>query len=322
MIDRRTFVAVLANAVGAPVALAQSAAKRPIVAFISAVGRNADHVAAFEAGLRESGLEQGRHFDVVERYADGDLGKMGRQIDELAGLGPAVFVAAGDVVMRAIQERSPKVPIVVAVMANYGNVVLGGSVARPPGNITGFSNLSAELAAKRLDIFREAIPALDQVVVLVNLAMENEAPAAYRNAGDSLGIKVRLLPVQVDMDFTAALREAKSDGARGVIVYRNFMFETVRWKLVSAIVSTGMPSMFEERFFVDMGGLFSYSTNLTDLFRRSGGYTAKVLTGTSVNELPIQLPAKFEFVVNLKAALALGITVPQSVQIRADEVIE
>jgi putative tryptophan/tyrosine transport system substrate-binding protein len=311
MIDRRTLLTMAAAATTAPAVRAQSTPKRPIVGLISAVGRNVEQMTAFEAGLRENGLEPGRHLDIVERYAEGNIEKMRRQIQELAGLNPAVFVTAGDNAMRLIQERTPKVPIVVAVLGNYGNV-------------TGFANLSAELATKRLDILREVVPGLDHVVLLVNPNIVNPTgqPDAYRNAADSLRMTIRMLPVRPGMDVSAAIHDARDGGARGIVVYRNFLFETVRAEIAAAIASARLPSMFEERFFVDMGGLISYSTNLADLFRRSGGYVAKVLAGTTPGDLPVQLPSKFELVVNLKAAQALGLAIPPRLLVLADEVIE
>ena len=323
MIDRRVLLALGMSVVVMPASLAR-AGQRPKIGFVSAVQRNAEHFAAFEAGLRESGLEPDRQLEILERYADGDLATVRRQIDELAGLGIAVFVTAGDNAMRLIRERAPKVPIVVAVLGNYGNVVLGGSISRPPGNVTGFANLSAELAAKQLDMLREIAPGLNSVAMLVNPNIANPTgqPDAYHNAAQSLGMTIRTLSVRPGMDLVAALREAKIAGAQGVVVYRNFLFETMQVEIAAAIAAVGLPSMFEERFYVDMGGLISYSTNLADLFRRSGSYVAKILAGTSPSELPVQLPSKFELVVNLKTAKTLGLEIPPSILLRADEVIE
>jgi len=322
--DRRTLLALAGSAAAMPSLSAQSG-RKPKIGFVSAVRRNSEQIAAFEIGLRESGMQPGRSFEILERYADGNLERMRSQIDELAGLDMAVFVTAGDNALQAIQERAPEVPIVAAVLSNYGNVVLGGAINRPPGNVTGFSNLSAEMAVKRLDFLRKIVPGLDQVVVLVNprtISRGGRQAEAYVNSAQSLKISVRLLPLGSRAELSAALRKARGEGAGGVIVFRNFLFETRRDEIMAAIAAAELPSMFEERFYVEMGGLISYSTDLVDLFRRAGGYVAKVLGGTPAGELPIQLPTKFEMVVNAKTAKRLALTLPNDVLVSADEIIE
>ena len=324
MMDRRTLLALAASALAAPPLAAQSG-QRPKIGFVSAVDRNPQHYAAFETGLRESGMEPGRSLEILERYAGGSLERLRSQIDELAGLGTSVFVTAGDNAMQAIQERAPDVPIVAAVISNYGNVVLGGSINRPPGNVTGFSNLSAEMAVKRLDLLRKVVPGLDKVVILVNprtISRGGRQAEAYVNSAQSLKIAVRLQPLGSRVELGAALRKARGEGAGGVIVFRNFLFETRRDEILAAIASAGLPSMFEERFYVERGGLISYSTNLVDLVRRAGGYAARVLAGTPASDLPIQLPTKFEMVVNAKAAKGLGLSLPNEILVSADEIIE
>jgi putative tryptophan/tyrosine transport system substrate-binding protein len=324
MMDRRTLLLGGCGALTASTLHAQTPPRRPLVGFVSAVGRNAGHVAALEQGLREAGVEPGRTIDIAERHADGDLARMKGHIDELVKSGASVFVTAGDNAMRLIQDSAPRVPIVVAVLGNYGNVVIGGSLSRPPGNVTGFSNLSAELAAKRLDILREIVPGLTRVALLVNRQIANSTgqPEAYRNGARSLGIDLREVTVEQGNDIVVALAEAKAAGARGVVVYRNFLFETRHKGVLAAIAAAGLPSMFEERFFVEGGGLISYSTNLVDLFRRSGGYVARILAGARPGDLPIQLPTRFELVINGKTANALGLTIPPTLLAFADEVIE
>jgi putative tryptophan/tyrosine transport system substrate-binding protein len=324
MIDRRTLLLGGAGVAAAAAAPAQTPPRRPLVGFVSAVGRNAEHVAALEQGLREAGVEPGRSVVIAERHADGDLARMKEHIAELAKAGASVFVTAGDNAMRLIQESAPAASIVVAVLGNYGNVVIGGNINRPPGNVTGFSNLSAELAAKRLDILRELVPGLNHVALLVNRlnASTSGQQEAHRNGARSLGTGLYEVPVDKSNDLVAALAEAKAAGVRGVVVHRNFLFETRQKDILAAIAAAGLPSMFEERFFVDGGGLISYSTNLVDLFRRSGGYVARILAGAKPSDLPIQLPTRFELVINGKTANTLGITIPPTLLTLADEVIE
>ena len=324
MIDRRALLLAGCSGMVATRLCAQAPVRRPLIGFVSAVARNEEHSAAFEKGLRAAGLEPGQHVEVAERHAAGNLSLMQQHIDELVKLGTAVFVTAGDNAMRLVQERQPSAPIVVAVLGNYGNVVIGGSISRPPGNVTGFSNLSAELATKRLDILREIAPGLARFALLVNrqVASPTGQPDAYRNGAQSIGMTLREVTVDKDNDLADALREAKTGDVQGVVVYRNFLFEIRRADITAAIATAGLPSIFEERFFVEMGGLVSYSPSLPDLFRRSAGYVAKILAGANPSDLPIQLPTRFELVINGRTAKDLGLTIPPTLLTLADEVLE
>jgi putative tryptophan/tyrosine transport system substrate-binding protein len=259
----------------------------------------------------------------VERYARGDLKLMRDQISELLAEGASVFLTAGTNAARAIQELSNTASIVVANLDAFETAGVT-SINRPPGNVTGFATLGAELVLKRLEFLREMITGLQRVIILWNPTNGTHPLylAAIKKSPESLRFDLRPLPVAASMDLEAALRIERVTGAQAVIALRDFSFETKRAEIVHAVTAAGLPSAFDERMFVDLGGLMSYSPSHPDLFRRSAEYVLKIIDGAKPTDLPIQLPTKFELVINLKTAKALGLDVPWFLQQRADEVIE
>lgn len=200
---------------------------------------------------------------------------------------------------------------------------LVASLARPGGRATGLSALDADLYAKRLQIFAEAIPSLKRVAVIWNPESLN-APAlsaSILSAGASLGIAIDLVPLHSFQDV-AAIERAAAQGAGGFFVVRDFVIESVGDQIIARSTAALLPTMFPDRDFVDAGGLMSYGPSLPDLFRRAADYVDKILRGANPGDLPVKQPVKFELVVNRKTAKALGLTIPQSMLARADDVIE
>jgi putative ABC transport system substrate-binding protein len=307
----------------APCAPARAQQALPIVGFISAVGRTDRHIEAFHQGLIEHGRQPGRHVRIEERYADGDLERLRRQIAELIGLGTRVFVTAGDNAMLLIQAQAPQAAVVVAAAGNYGNLTLGGSISRPGGNVTGFALLSADLSAKRLQLLRDIMPALRRVSVLVNPTAPSAPPVeAYRSGAASLGIEVRVLEVTAGLDLTAAFATERAAGSDAIVAYRNYLFESRHDEIIRALAVSGLASAFEERFYVRAGALMAYSVLLPDLFRRAAGKVVKILDGARPADLPVELPTRFDLTVNARTAKALSLTIPPAILIAADEVIE
>jgi putative tryptophan/tyrosine transport system substrate-binding protein len=323
-IGRRKFLATLGAAAAWPLAArAQQRSGVPAVAFISAASRNPSLIEAFERGLREQGRIPEQTIRIVERYARGDLNLMRDQISEVLGEGASVFVTAGANATRAIQELSNTASIVVANLDSFEAAGVT-SINRPPGNVTGFATLGSELVLKRLEFLREMITDLQRVIILWNPSNATHPLylAAIKKAPESLRFDLRPLPVAASTDLEAALRIERAAGAQAVIAFRDFTFETKRAEIVHAVMAAGLPSAFDERMFVDLGGLMSYSPSHRDLFRRSAEYVVKIIDGAKPTHLPIQLPTKFELVINLKTARALRLDVPLQLQQLADEVIE
>lgn len=323
-LSRRSFNLCLgAGVIAGPAAAIAQQSDLPIIGFVSAVGPSERHINAFLQGLADYGRRPGKHVRVEERYADGDVARLNAHIAELIRLGTRVFVAAGDNAMKLIQEQSPTAPIVVAAASNYGSLTMGGSISRPGGNVTGFALMSADLAAKRLQLLREIMPDLKLVTGLVNpTSVSAQSLEAYRNGARALGIEVRELAVTPTLDLDAAFRAEKAAGSRAIVAYRNFLFETRQADITAAVAASGLGSMFEERFYVKAGALMAYSVSLHDLFRSAAVHVVKILDGARPADLPIELPTRFELTVNQKTATALGLTIPPSILIRADEVIE
>ena len=326
MMDRRAFAALLAGGLaGLPrSAAAQAGNAAPTVGFMALASREASFFEAFEAGMREQGRMPGRNVRVEERYGGGSQDGMREQIASLLAAGTRVFVAGGGNVSRMIQAQSREVAIVVASLDSLEVSGVAGTIARPAGNVTGFATLRDELVEKRLELLREMLPRLKQVVAVSNpknLGQPHFFAAARRAAGMQ-GLELAIAEVARTEDAAAQLKQARAAGAEAALFSRDFMFETFRAEMVAAANGAGLASVFDEGAFVALGGLLSYSPNRPDLFRRAAGYVVKILDGAKPSDLPIQQPTRFDLIVNLKTAKALGLTVPQTILVRADEVIE
>lgn len=322
MIGRRKLLAALASSAALPRAV--RAQSLPIIGIVSLATRSSRHIEAFVNGLTELGRVPGKHLQIEERYAAGDVSRLKDHIAGLLKLGTSIFLATGDNAMLIVQEQAPNAAIVVAPAGNYGNLTMGGTISRPGGNVTGFALLSADLAAKRLQLLGEVVPGTKRVTVLsspqsVTPPLQIEA---YRNAGQALGIEVRLLPIMPENDLVAAFAAEKAAGTQAIVGFRNFRFEARQSDITMALTTSALPSMFEERFYVKAGGLMAYTVDLSDLLRRAAGYVVKILDGAKPSALPIELPSRFELIINRTTVSALGLTIPPAILIRADEVIE
>lgn len=323
---RRTFVLAAASAalVRPGPAGAQGSSIVPIVGFIALASRDNAQIEALELGFRENGLVQGTSFRLVARFGNGDPERSRRDIAELIRQGTIVFITGGPNIARLIQSQSQNAAIVVASMESLEAAGFTGTIPRPQGNVTGFATLAAELLAKRLALLSEIVPGLNRVVMIGHPQNSNHAPmmAAFRAAAARLSIEPMVVEMVKIDDVGQLLGQAKASGARAVLFIRDYLFESNREKLAAAVQGAGLPSSFDEAAFVHLGGLMCYGPNRPDLFRRAAGYGVKILAGAKPTDLPIQQPTKFELVINLKAASALGLTVPTSLLARADEVIE
>lgn len=298
------------------------ASKRPIIGFVSAVGPREGHIESFRQGISEQG-RRGEDVQIEERYAEGDLTRMKAQIADLIAMGTRIFVTAGDNAMLLVQAQDPSAAVVVAAAGNYGNLTMGGSISRPGGNVTGFAVLSADLAAKRMQLLRDIVPGMQTISVLLNPASPSAFPLeAYRNGANALGLVTRVVSVMPEVDLVTAFQGEREAGSQGVLCYRNFLFESRQADIIAALSASRLPSCFEESFFVKSGALLSYSPSLPDLFRRSAAHVVKILDGVRPADIPIELPTRFEIAINLKTARALQLEVPTSILFRADDVIE
>ncbi len=328
MIDRRKIlIAGTAALVVWPLSspLAQTAGKVPVVGYLSAASRNEAFTRAFRQGLADLGYVEGRTIVIEERYAGGDPGRFPELIEDLLSRNVAVFITGGGNVTRAVLKRTTRVPIVVIAIADPSQLAGAvASLARPGGAVTGFASLSYDLHVKQLELLREIVPRLSMVAFLARPPASTTAQVDLANverAARTLGMTIRRIDVTTAERLKPLLQTARDDGARALLVDRDFVIESMRDDIVRAARAARLPAAYEQRAFVEAGGLLSYGTSFIDLYRRAAAYVDKILKGANPGDLSVEQPTKFELVINLKTAKALGLTIPQSLLLRADEVI-
>jgi putative ABC transport system substrate-binding protein len=241
---------------------------------------------------------------------------------ELIRLPVDVMVTDGQKSAVVAHEATRTILIVMEIVGDPLAAGVTGSFAHPGGNVTGFTLLSVELSAKRLEVLKEPLPAILRVVALWNPA----SPASHRQAAGegarTLGVELRTIEVTAPDEISGGFAAAVADGAEGLVVLPDAMFWNHRGQIVALAAQHRIPAIYDAREYADDGGLISYGPNGLDNFRRAAGYVDKVLKGANPGDLPIQQPTKFELVVNLKAAKALALTIPPAILAREDEVIE
>ena len=325
----RPIVAALLLAVAAagPPADAQQAPKTAKIGILSATtpAALAPSVEAFKQGLRELGWVEGKSFVLEVRYGEGKVERLSELARELVAFKMHVIVTPADLSIAAIKRETQTIPIVMALSSDPVGAGFVASLARPGGNITGLSNISPELSGKRVELLREAVPGLSRLALLWNPEVRG-AVLDYKEAASaarSLRVEVQSVEVSRAEDLDRAFSTITSWRAQALMLPGiNPVGFANRAQIVSFAQRNRLPSMFPTKEYVDSGGLMSYGPSLVDLFRRAAGYVDKILKGAKPADLPVQQPTKFELVVNLKTAKALGLTLPQSLLRRADEVIQ
>jgi putative tryptophan/tyrosine transport system substrate-binding protein len=278
----------------------------------------------FRQGLHELGYVEGQNIVVEVRAAEGHYDRLSDLAVELVHLKSDVIVVDGTMAVVAAKRATTTIPIVMAVAANPVESGLVSSLARPGGNITGNSALSVDLAGKRLALLKEAVPKAQRVAILSNPG----APAhgiilpEGLGAARTLGLLIQHLEVSTAPDLDGAFATALAHHADAIFVLDDPMFRSNRERIVGLAAKSRLPAMYGNRHFVDVGGLMSYGPSLPDLFRRAATYVDKILKGAKPADLPIEQPSKLVLVINLKTAKALGLNLPQSVLVRADQLIQ
>ena len=306
---------------------AQQPTKIPRIGYLSAgsASANAVRYEAFLQGLREVGYVEGRNIVVEFRHAEGKLDRLSALADELVRLKVDVIVTGGGGgATRAAKEATKTIPI---VMAGDVDPVGQGSVtslARPGGNITGLSTLTPEISGKRLELLKEIVPKLSSVAVLgtstgpstARLLQEVEPVAG------AFGVKLQFLDIRSAKDVETAFRAATKGRAEGILVLTGPVINAQRKQIADLAAKSRLPAIYPFPEYVDAGGLMSYSASIADLYRRAGTFVDKILKGANPGDLPVEQPTKFEFIINLKAAKQIGLTIPPSVLAQADKVIK
>jgi len=307
---------------------AQQPKKNPRVGYVSGSGDASNPgplVEAFRQGLRDLGYLEGKNILVEYRYAEGKLERIPGLALELVQLKVDVVVVAALPAVRAVKKATKTIPIVMVTGQDPVATGLVDSLAHPGGNITGLTRLTGELRGKRLELLKEVIPRMSRVGVLVDANMTELASAFndYETAARALKIQLQSLEVRSpNPDFEGAFQAAAKARVSALITINTSLLNRHPKRIADLAIKNRLPSMYEESDSVEAGGLMSYASNDAWNFRRAAYYVDKILKGAKPADLPIEQPTKFEFVINLKTANALNLTIPQSVLFRADKVIK
>jgi putative ABC transport system substrate-binding protein len=326
---RRNFIAAGVAALGtmAEQSFAQQpGGKMPRVGILTPADNDRTPIfEAFKQGLHELGYVEGRNIVFEFRFGRGDYTHLPPLAAELVALPVDVIVTDGGVtVVRIATEATKQIPIVMGAGPDLVSVGLASSLSRPGGNLTGFTLMGTELNAKRLDLFRSAFPNVSALAVLVNPSSAGSASSLRQSeeAARAIGLHIVTRVEPGTPEAWRALTPSVFADATGVVVLSDAMFWNHRQAIIALVNAARLPAMYPEREYADDGGLMAYGPSVPDNFRRAAGYVDRILKGAKPADLPIQEPVKFEFVVNLKTAQSLGLTIPQSLLAFADEVIE
>ena len=278
-------------------------------------------------GLRDLGYVEGRNVVIEIRDAEGEAERLPALAAELVALKVDVIVAPNTPQALAAKQATRTLPIVFSFVADPVASGLVTSLARPGGNVTGLSSLTPELVGKRLELLTQAVPGVSRVAVLWQPGFQGERTEKDMLKGAdvaarALGVRLQFVEAQGPADFDRAFSDMTRARAGALTVLGSTMFISERRRLVDLAAKNRLPAVYARREYVDAGGLMSYGSNIADLFRRAATYVDKILKGAKPADLPVEQPTKFELVINLKTAKALGLTIPPSLLGRADQVIE
>jgi len=331
VIDRRTFLAGTgAVLLAAPLAAeAQQAAKVPRIGYLGNYppGAFPQNYEAFLKGLRDLGYVEGRNLVIEYRDAEGKFEQLPALAAELLALKVDVIMAPTTAAALAVKRATSTLPTVFAVAGDPVGSGLVTSLARPGGNVTGLSLLLPELVGKCLELLTQVVPGISRVAVLWQPGgypgrTEKDMLKGAEVAGRELGVRPQFVESRGPADFDRAFSDMTRARAGALTVLGSTMLFIERRRLVDLAAKNRLPAVYQGREFVDAGGLMSYGANLADMFRRAATYVDKILKGAKPADLPVEQPTKFELVINLKTAKALGLTIPPSLLGRADEVVQ
>jgi putative ABC transport system substrate-binding protein len=305
---------------------AQQPTKIPRIAYLSAgsASSQASRIEVFKHGLRDLGYAEGKDIIIEQRYAEGKLDRVAALAAELVGLKVDIIVTGGPAATRSAKEATATIPIVMGF--DYDPVGSGvvASLARPGGNVTGLSSLAPEISGKQLELLKEVFPRLSRVAVLGNStepAIGQLRKEAELVAG-AFKVQLQYLDVLAPKDIRTAFQAANKGRAEAVLALSSFVIISQRTQIADLAIKNRLPAIYPWPEFVEDGGLMSYGASSSDLFRRAATYVDKILKGAKPSDLPVEQPKRFEFIINLKAAKQMGLTIPPNVLARADKVIK
>jgi putative ABC transport system substrate-binding protein len=320
------FAIALTFAFGGVVAETQQPKKVPQIGFLGATTASIEkgRIDAFQQGLRDLGYVEGKNIVIEYRWAEGKFDRLPDLAAELVRLKADVIVTGGSTSTGAAKKVTTTVPI---VMAQVNDPVVSGfvaSLARPGGNMTGLATLAPEISGKQLELLKEIVPKLSRVAVLGTSTAPGNAQALKETelAAGAFRVKLQYLDILGPEDIENAFRAATKGRADAALVLGTPVLISQRRQIANLAIKHRLPAIYADRAYVESGGLMSYGTNVADLYRRAATYVDKILKGSKPADLPVEQPIKFEFVINLKAAKQIGLTIPPNVLARADKVIK
>jgi putative tryptophan/tyrosine transport system substrate-binding protein len=329
LVKRREFITLLGGAATAwPLAARAQQAAMPVIAFIDATSAvaSARWTAAFRNGLNETGYTEGRNVAVEYHWLEGRYDRLPALLAELVGRCVAVIATPGSTpAALAAKAATTTIPIVFGVAEDPVKLGLVANLARPGGNATGVNFFVSEVVRKRLGLLRDLIPRAVRIAVMINPGNAATAEATLRevqNAADALGLQIHVVNASTSDEINAAFAAISHERVEALFLGPDAFFNSRRVQLVTLSARDRIPTAYGTRDYVEVGGLMSYGTNITDSFSQAGVYVGKILNGAKAAELPVIQSTKFEFVINLQTAKALGLDVPSGLLLAADEVIE
>ena len=321
---RREFSTLLGGAVAWPVAAHTQQQQPPRIGFLRAAAPPDHTMKALRRGLADQGYHEGKTFTLVTSWGDGNLDRLPELAKSLVATGVDVILTDGTSTAHAAHAATATVPIVMAGGNDPVQAGLARSLARPGGNVTGFTTQVIELTGKTLEILTEILPGLVRIGVINPRGVGAPFRGPEAEAAKVLGLQLEYVEIGgLGADaIDAAMHQARELVQAAVVRGSPFLSSAQRKLIVERAAIHHLPTMYETRDFVELGGMASYGTDFSELFRLAAGYIVKILNGSKAGELPIEQATKFELVINLKTAKALGIEVPPTLSARADEVIE
>jgi putative tryptophan/tyrosine transport system substrate-binding protein len=321
---RRKFIGMVAGGVLAPLGARGQAGKVYRIGLLEPIpaSQNSANLDALRKGLRELGYVEGRNLTIDYRSADGHAERFPELAADLARRKVDLIITRGTPAAKAAKNATATIPVVMATMGDPRALV--ASFAHPGGNVTGVTTFSTELSAKRIELLKELVPGLTRVALLHNMGNPAAPPEweETKTAARALGLQADLLDVRSDNDLDRAFAQAVRQHVGALVVGADGLTQMHQRTIVELANSNRLPAAYTSREFVDAGGLMAYAVNYPDLYYRFATFVDKIFKGAKPGDLPVEQPSKFELVINLRTAKALGLTVPQSMKLRADAVIE
>jgi len=303
---------------------AQQTGKIPRIGYLLAAGSpETPRRDAFRQGLRDLGYVEDKNIIIEWREAEGRLDRLDDLAAELVRLKVDVFVVSGNSVVRAAKRATSTIPIVTTLVSDPVENGFVASLSRPGGNITGLTSLGAELSGKRLELLKEVVPRLSRLMVFMSSPSPGNSQTVHQieTVAKTMGVQITYKDIQRVDDIDAAFKAAGKSRPDAILMLPNAVLLLNRQRVVKLSAQNRVPMMYNDREYVQIGGLISYAADAADLVRRSATYVDKILKGAKPADLPVEQPIKFEFIINLKTAKQIGLTVPPNVLARADKVI-